>query len=92
MLARLILLAAIAGGAYWYWSGPYQEKINPSYESTLKQNNENMALCKRTAAYQRGATGSGLSAERAEAKCAEEYKVYQLEGQWHRYDMTRPDQ
>ncbi len=66
MFGRIITLAALIGAAYWYWSGPYQAKINPSYEAQLKKNSEDMALCMRGAAYQLGATGSGSGPEVAE--------------------------
>jgi hypothetical protein len=91
MLQRIIVVAAVIAGAYWYWSGPYQEKINPSYETILEQNDEKMALCLRAAAYKRGSTGSGPDAEGASEQCAKEYNVYEKEGRWHSYDLTRPE-
>jgi hypothetical protein len=91
MLQRLILLAVIIGAVYWYWSGPYQQRTNPSYESILKHNDENMAQCVRGAAYKLGATGSGAGAELAEQQCAEKFNLYQMEGHWHSYDRARPD-
>lgn len=92
MLVRIIVFVAIVAAAYWYWSGPYQEKINPDYETVLKRNNEAMSQCMRTAAYQTGTTGNGPGPEQAERQCAQELNVYQHDGQWHSYDMTRPDQ
>ena len=91
MLQRIIVLAALIGSAYWYWSGPYEEKTNPSYEAILKQNDENMDQCQRGAAYRLGATGTGLDARNAKQHCAEQYNVYELEGHWHSYATTRPD-
>jgi len=91
VLQRIILLAVIIGAAYWYWSGPYQEKINPSYEATLKLNDENMALCMRGAAYNHGATGTGLDSSGAREQCAEKYNLYESDGHWHSYDAIRPD-
>ncbi|HDY82015.1 MAG: hypothetical protein DRQ65_07135 [Gammaproteobacteria bacterium] len=92
MFERIILLAALIGASYWYWSGPYQAKINPDYEALLKKNSEDMALCMRGAAYQQGATGSGAGAEIAEENCAEKYNLYEYGGRWHSYDVKRPDQ
>jgi hypothetical protein len=92
MLQRFFLLAVAIGTAYWYWSGPYQERLNPSYESIVAQNDENMAQCTRADSYKRGATGTGPGAKDSEQQCAEEFNVYQHEGHWHRYDMTRPDE
>jgi hypothetical protein len=89
---RILLLAAIIGACYWYWSGPYQARTNPSYEALLKKNSEDMDLCTRGAAYQLGATGSGSGAEIAEQNCAEKYNLYEYEGRWHSYGVKRPDQ
>lgn len=90
-LVRLVSFLAIVGAGYWYWSGPYQEKINPSYETVLKRNDENMAECIRAAAYQFGATGSGSGPEVATRKCAEKFDVYKSDGRWHSHDAIRPD-
>ncbi|MGB1140839.1 MAG: hypothetical protein ACPG1A_08065 [Halioglobus sp.] len=92
MIGRLIAIAAVIGAAYWYWSGPYQERVNPSYETILATNAQNMAECMRAEAYKRGATGGGLGEEAALEHCAEEFNVYEHDGQWHRYDMQRPGQ
>jgi len=89
---RIILFAAIIGAAYWYWSGPYQARTNPSYEERLNKNTEDMGLCMRGAAYQMGATGSGTGPEVAEKNCAKKYNLYEYEGRWHNYDVKRPDQ
>jgi hypothetical protein len=91
MLQRLIILAALIGAVYWYWSGPYQEKTNPGYEAILKENKDNMAQCVRSAAYQLGATGTGTGAAVAEKQCADKYNLYQLKGNWHSYDAARRD-
>lgn len=91
MLQRLIVLAALIGAVYWYWSGPYQEKTNPSQEAILKQNRDNMAQCMRSGAYKVGATGTGAGSATTEKQCAEKYNLYQLEGHWHSYDTNRPD-
>ena len=92
MLQNIFLLAITAGAVYWYWSGPYQEQINPGYETIVKQNDENMAQCTRADAYKRGATGAGIGSKDSEEQCAEKFNVYKHEGHWHRYDMTRPDE
>jgi hypothetical protein len=91
MLQRIIPFIVIAGAIYWYWSGPYQEKINPSYEAILEQNKKDMDECVRAATYSRGATGEGLNASAAREKCAEQFNVYESEGRWHSYDAVRQD-
>lgn len=91
MLQRILPFLVIIGAAYWYWSGPYQEKSNPSYEATVKQNDKAMAQCIRAAAYKRGSTGTGLGSSAAREQCAKQYNLYELEGHWHSYDSTRPE-
>ena len=91
VLLRIATLAAIAAAGYWYWSGPYQEKTNPSYQSLIEQNDQRMAECMRGAAYQLGATGSGTNSDGAREQCAQKYNLYELDGHWHSYDMTRPE-
>lgn len=91
MLERIVVIAVLAGAIYWYWSGPYQQKHNPTYEMLVRQNDENMAECVRTGNYKLGATGSGPGPELIEQQCAEKYNVYREEGHWHSYDRARPD-
>jgi hypothetical protein len=91
VLERIIMFAVIVGAAYWYWSGPYQEKINPGYEVTLDQNDENMKRCIRGAAYKQGTTGGGVGGSTASKQCAEKFNLYELDGHWHSYDTARPD-
>jgi len=87
MLGRLITIAIIAAAAYWYWTGPYQEQVNPSYEQKLRNNAEDMRLCIRSGNYQLGATGVGDG--NVEQHCAKKFNLYQHEGQWHSYDDVR---
>jgi hypothetical protein len=91
VLIRAITFLAIVAAGYWYWTGPYQEKINPDYETMVRKNDRNMAECARAAAYQLGATGTGAGAERATEQCAEKFEVYELDGHWHSYGTVRPD-
>ena len=92
MLERVVVVAVILTAAYWYWSGPYQQRVNPDYATILEQNKQEMARCERGAAYQLGATGRGQSAEGARQNCAEKLNLYQDEdGQWHSYDKSRPE-
>lgn len=90
MLGRIFSIAVVIAAAYWYWTGPYQDRTNPSYEQRLQQHAEDMALCMRGAAYKAGATGDGSGD--AEESCARRYNLYQHEGRWHSYDEKRPDQ
>ena len=89
MIQRIILLAVIAYAGYWYWSGPYQARVNPDYQQQLKNNDEKMAACMRAKAYQLGATGQGLGPEPAREACAQEHNVYEEGGRWHSYEAVR---
>ena len=89
MIQRIVLLLVIGGLGYWYWSGPYQARVNPSYEQQLQRNDENMAGCMRAKAYQLGATGQGVGADRAREQCARQHNVYEEDGRWHSYDAVR---
>ena len=90
-IVRFLVFVAIVWFIYWYWSGPWQEKVNPSYEAILEDNAEKMDLCVRGAAYQRGATGMGPGERAAQEQCAQELNLYELDGRWHSHDMARPD-
>ena len=94
MLERIIAIAVVLGAAYWYWSGPYQDKVNPPYDMLLQQNKENMEKCVRTkmfAAGTGGTGGTGSSVKSAERNCAKELNMYDDEdGRWHSYEATRP--
>ena len=87
MLGRIFSIAVIVGAIYWYWSGPYQALVNPSYEAQLKENAENMRLCMRGIAYKAGATGIGSGD--GEESCAKKYNLYKKDGKWHSYDDIR---
>ena len=91
MLQRIIVLAVLIGAAYWYWSGPYQEKRHPSYAAQLEQNDAKMAQCIRAAAYKLGVTGTGADTSQATKQCAEQFNLYESDGHWHSYDSVRPD-
>ena len=90
MLQRIIIIAILAGSAWWYWQGPYQARTNPSYEQVLQDNDARMAECLRGEAYRLGVTGKGASQEQAEELCADKFNVYFEDGHWHSYNRTRP--
>jgi hypothetical protein len=90
MFGRIIPLLFIGAAGYWYWSGPYQESMQPRYEDKLRENRINMKQCLRGEAYLAGATGEG--AIDPEKMCAEQYNLYQYKGQWHSYDDVRPEE
>jgi hypothetical protein len=89
MLERLIPFLLLAGAAYWYWTGPYQESQRPDYDKKLMENGEIMQRCLRGKAYVAGATG-GVEGD-PEILCAKKNNLYKDSGQWHSYDDVRRD-
>ncbi len=87
-MRNLLIVAIIAAAAYWYWSGPYQSRVNPNYEEQLERNDKAMELCIHTANYQ---AGIGNFNGDPESHCAQENNVYFEDDHWHSYDGTRPE-
>ena len=86
MIGRLFTLAVIIGAVYWYWSGPYQERVNPSYEKKLERYAEEMRKCIRGVNYK---AGTGATTGDPEQVCAKRLNLYRHEGRWHSYDDVR---
>lgn len=89
MLSRLLTLAIIAGGAYWYWSGPYQERTHPTYGQQLQHNTKAMEDCMQRKNYAAGRTAT--SAGHLEEICAKELNFYFENGHWYSYSEVRRD-
>ncbi|NRB37976.1 MAG: hypothetical protein HRU20_05845 [Pseudomonadales bacterium] len=89
MFKNLISLAIIAAVGYWYWNGPYQDKVNPSYTQKVEQNEKDLAACERGKSYISGA--GGKSDGDPETACAKKLNLYFADGHWHSYDDVRPD-
>ena len=87
MFQRILTVVIIAGAAYWYWTGPYQTKNNPSYGQKLSQNAEAMEECIERKTY---SAGRRLTHEsNPEETCARELNLYFENGSWHSYDDVR---
>jgi hypothetical protein len=87
-MARLVIMLAFIGIAYWYWSGPYQNsEIMPAVEDT-KKNAEIMKHCIARENYGEavsGYTGNVESSEEdAEELCADENSFFKMDGKWYR--------
>ena len=83
------MLVVVAAVAYWYWSGPYQERVNPSYQQKLRKNSEAMSDCVARKHY--AATRSATNPGNLEELCAQELNLYEADGQWHSYDEVREE-
>ena len=86
MLGKLIMIILIGGGAYWYWSGPYQESRTPRGQEQLKINAMAMKKCVRqeeSMASMGGLAGASLDAGGAEKLCAGKLQLHSEGGEWH---------
>ena len=89
MILRLVSVAIIVYAAYWYWSGPYQARVNPTYEQKLQTYQKQMSDCIRGMNYRQEA--GGVNDGIPEEVCAKRYNVYRADdGRWHSYDDARP--
>jgi len=86
MIGRLFTLAVIIGAGYWYWTGPYQARVNPTYEQKLERYAQDMRECIRGVNYK---AGTGASTGDPETVCAKRLNLYRHEGRWHHYDDVR---
>ena len=82
-MGRLIIVLAMIGIAYWYWTGPYQHSATTPAEDNPKKNAAIMAKCiaEENFAIADGARDPG---EDAEAMCADENNLVEMYGEWHR--------
>ena len=87
-MARLVILLALIGVAYWYWSGPYQNSANTPPVDDTKRNAETMARCIAQESYAeelRGYSGNvGSTGEDVEEICADENNLFKMDGKWYR--------
>jgi hypothetical protein len=82
-MARLVIVLALIGMAYWYWSGPYQNSVNTPPVDDTKKYAEIMAQCiaQENFAIEDGARDLG---EDAEEECADENGLMKMDGKWYR--------
>jgi hypothetical protein len=84
-----VILLAVIGVAYWYWSGPYQNSASVPAAEDSKQNAETMERCVAREKHMEAAGGlAGLgdvasTGEDAEKVCADEYSLYKGDGKWY---------
>lgn len=88
-MAKLVVLLAIVGLGYWYWSGPYQKSTQTLEAERLQENAVIMQRCikqeerMQTSGGLGGLGDVGSSGADAERLCADKNKLYQRDGQWH---------
>ena len=88
-MGRLIIFLAIAGIAYWYWSGQRGESPESREADRLQANAATMQTCIRqeqrmeSAGALGGVADVGSSGQDAEKLCAQKHHLYLQDGQWH---------
>jgi hypothetical protein len=89
LMAKLIVMLAMIGFAYWYWSGPYQQSTSASEADRLKDNAVIMQRCVNQEQRMQSTGGlaglaevggTGIDAERL---CAEKNNLYARDGNWY---------
>ena len=88
-MAKLVIVLALIGIAYWYWSGPYQSSADSPAADATKQNGEIMRRCMtrekhmEAAGELAGIGYVGTTGEEAEKLCADENGLYKMDGKWY---------
>jgi hypothetical protein len=86
----MVVLLAVLGGVYWYWSGPYQDSQPGGIEEQLRENTRAMDRCiKREKSITAGAgmLGADSGGGNPEELCAQQLNMYQRDGQWYSFDQ-----
>ena len=87
-MARLVIVLALIGIAYWYWSGPYQNSANMPAVDDTKLNAEIMKHCiarENDSEEADGYSGNvGSIGKDAEEVCADENSLININGTWYR--------
>ena len=79
-----VILLAIIGIVYWYWTGPYEYSVNTAPVDDPKENAEVMKLCIEREDREEELSGNiGSSGENPEEACAKRIGLYQTDGKWH---------
>jgi hypothetical protein len=88
-MAKLAIVLAVIGFAYWYWSGPYQKSTQASETGRLRENAAIMQRCineeqrMQSTGGLAGLADVGSSGVDAERLCAEKHHLYERDGDWY---------
>ncbi|RPI13635.1 MAG: hypothetical protein EHM60_08630 [Lysobacterales bacterium] len=89
-MAKLVLILAVLGLGYWYWSGSRQPPAELIESARLEENAAIMQQCINQEQRMQSAGGLGglgdvgASGADAERLCAEKNGLVKRDGQWHR--------
>jgi hypothetical protein len=88
-MAKLLVLLAIVGVAYWYWWGRPAEPIELREADRLRENAAIMQSCVKreqsmtAAGSVGGLADAGYGDEDAQRLCAEKNRLYLRDGSWY---------
>ena len=88
-MAKLALILAIIGFAYWYWSGPYQKSTQTLEADRLQDNAVIMQRCinqeqrMQSTGGVAGLAEVGSTGVDAERLCAERNNLVKRDGNWY---------
>lgn len=88
-MAKLAIILAIIGFAYWYWSGSHQDSAQTSETDRLQDNAVIMQRCIKQEERMQAAGGVaglgdvGSTEGDAEMVCAEKNNLYLRDGNWY---------
>lgn len=88
-MAKLAIILAIVGLAYWYWSGSHQDAAQTSEADRLQDNAATMQRCIKQEERMQAAGGVaglgdvGSTGGDAEQVCAEKNNLYLRDGNWY---------
>ena len=89
-MAKLVIIVALIGLAYWYWFGPHQKSTEALETTQLKENAVIMQRCineeqrMQATGGLAGVPDVGSSGAEAERVCAARYNLYQRDGNWYK--------
>jgi hypothetical protein len=82
-MGKIMIVLAIIGIAYWYWSGPHDYSAGTSPVDDPKKNAQIIADCVAHGDYMQSSGYKGRG-ESPEAICADENNLYRSYTGWHR--------
>jgi len=88
-MAKFVVLLALVGAGYWYWSGPYQETRQVAPSDQHRKHADIMQRCiaqegrMQSAGGLGGLADVGSSGEDAERVCAAKNNLVKRDGQWY---------
>jgi hypothetical protein len=89
-MTKLVIILAVIGLAYWYWSGPYQKSTAALEADQLQENAVIMQRCineeqrMQSTGGLAGLADVGSAGPDAEKLCADKNNLYSRDGKWYK--------